>query len=155
MRQINIKFSNRALYTLMLFLLIGLLGVVVYAFGGNSPNVVGHSVGEMDWSETIPSLNVNSIKLGSESPVESWPAGPKGDKGDTGDQGIQGIQGSVGPAGAANCNWAGWKYSGWVGTGACANDNWREVRTGLYCSSGTITDVTIGARSGSYCGGGA
>jgi hypothetical protein len=41
--QINIKFSNRALYTLLLFLLIGLLGVSVYAVAG-----VSHSVDEMD-----------------------------------------------------------------------------------------------------------
>ena len=47
-------------------LLLGIVGIG-YAFGGNSPSVVGHSVGEIDWNDQIQGdINVrDSVRLGS------------------------------------------------------------------------------------------
>ncbi|MFH1500493.1 MAG: hypothetical protein ABIE22_00940 [archaeon] len=47
MKEVKIVFSNKALYTLLalLFLISGAL--VVYAFGGSQPNVMGHTGGEI------------------------------------------------------------------------------------------------------------
>ncbi|MFH1152001.1 MAG: hypothetical protein V1788_02655 [Nanoarchaeota archaeon] len=101
MRQITIKFSNRVMYTFILFgvLILLSIGFAVYAYGGSSPSVVGHSVGEMDWSGTVPVLNVNSIKLGSATAVTSWPAGATGATGPQGPAGATGATGATGPAG--------------------------------------------------------
>ena len=96
MRQINIQLSNRAIYTLAAMMVVVLVGagfLIVNAYGGSSPAVVGHSVLEMDWGGTIPAINVNSIKLGSAAAVTTWPAGP------TGPQGPAGATGPQGPAG--------------------------------------------------------
>lgn len=50
------------------YFIIGLLvlsaGIfAVNAFGGSQPSFVGHSVGEIDWSESISKLNVDEICL--------------------------------------------------------------------------------------------
>jgi hypothetical protein len=99
MRKVVIQLSNKVFYTLVLFLLIILLGVTVYAF--TAANGVGHSADELDWSETIPELKVNSIKLGSETEVTSWPPGPIGATGATGAIGATGAQGPIGNTGSA------------------------------------------------------
>ena len=51
MRQINLQLSNRAIYTLVAMMLVVLVGagiLVVNAYGGSSPSVVGHSAGELE-----------------------------------------------------------------------------------------------------------
>ena len=48
MRQITIKFSNRVFYTFVLIGVLILAGVIVYAYGGNQPSVVGHSADEIE-----------------------------------------------------------------------------------------------------------
>ncbi|MFH1151511.1 MAG: hypothetical protein V1788_00080, partial [Nanoarchaeota archaeon] len=48
--KINIQLSNRAIYTLvaMMFVVLVGIGFTVYAYGGSSPSVVGHSAGEVE-----------------------------------------------------------------------------------------------------------
>ncbi len=62
--EVNIKKSHFVII-LSTFLILALLGVT-YAFGGNTPRIVGHSIGEIDWSEIIPS----SIKVGGD--ISLW-----------------------------------------------------------------------------------
>ena len=50
---IQINFTKRALYTIISFLVILLVGVVVYAFGTSNPETFGHSAGELDLSEGV------------------------------------------------------------------------------------------------------
>ena len=58
---INFNLSNRAVYTLVTFLIIIIVGVGVYAFGTSNPSVFGHSVGEIE--ETDPTV-LESVKDG-------------------------------------------------------------------------------------------
>lgn len=51
------------------FILLGaillLAGIfVVYAFGGSQPSIVGHSVGEIDWSSLIQSIILRDLRMG-------------------------------------------------------------------------------------------
>ncbi|MBU4069737.1 MAG: hypothetical protein KJ646_02035 [Nanoarchaeota archaeon] len=73
--------TNRLIYTLILlgiFILIGIGTFVVNAFNTNEPSVFGHSIGEMDWSKSIPSLKADTLEAGSINlggvPRTSWPA---------------------------------------------------------------------------------
>jgi len=50
---IQINFTKRALYTIISFLVILLVGVAVYAFGTSDPPTFGHSAGELDLSEGV------------------------------------------------------------------------------------------------------
>jgi hypothetical protein len=47
--------SNKLAYTLMVILSLALLGIGVYAYGGNNPPVMGHTAGEinLDWGPVI------------------------------------------------------------------------------------------------------
>src|SRR3989344_7009221 len=38
---------------------------LVNAFGTSTPSVFGHSVGELDWSQPIDSINLKKIKVGN------------------------------------------------------------------------------------------
>lgn len=52
---INIHLTNRVMYSLIALSLILIVGVGVYAFGGNDPSYVGHSAGELDGLGTLAS----------------------------------------------------------------------------------------------------
>jgi len=59
---------NKLLYTLLalcVFIIMGMGVFIVNAYGGTQPSVMGHSIGEMDWSESIPSLKADSLEAGS------------------------------------------------------------------------------------------
>jgi len=90
MKKVVINFSNRVFYTMIVVGLIVLLGIGVYAVVPNP----GHSIIDLDWSGTVPSLKVGEIILGAEAAVTIWPPGPMGP------MGPQGIQGLIGPVGA-------------------------------------------------------
>ncbi|MFH1151512.1 MAG: hypothetical protein ABIJ14_00040 [Nanoarchaeota archaeon] len=53
--KINLQLSNRAIYTLtaMMFVVLVGIGFTVYAYGGSSPSVVGHSAGEIEVDNTL------------------------------------------------------------------------------------------------------
>ena len=58
--QLNINVSNKMFYTFIAIGVIILLAWGVIAYGGSQPSVMGHSAGELDFSEGINSdLNVN------------------------------------------------------------------------------------------------
>src|SRR3989344_8683766 len=92
MKKVVINFSNRIFYTMVVVGLIVLLGIGVYAVAPNP----GHSIIDLDWSGTVPSLKVSEIILGAEAAVTSWPSGPMGP---IGPQGIQGLIGPIGVTG--------------------------------------------------------
>ena len=50
---IQINFTNRAIYTLITFSIFLLIGISVYAFGTTNPETFGHSAGELDLSEGV------------------------------------------------------------------------------------------------------
>jgi len=55
MKEIKIEIGKRELY-LITSIMIFLIGAgYVIAYGGNQPSSMGHSPGEMDWSQPIPS----------------------------------------------------------------------------------------------------
>ena len=76
---IQINFTNRAIYTLIAFGIFIIAGVAVFAFGTSSPSTFGHSAKELDLSggvdgDAVFNGNVNvsgngnfnsSVKLGS------------------------------------------------------------------------------------------
>ena len=70
---IQINFTNRAIYTLITFSIFLLIGISVYAFGTSTPSTFGHSAAELDLSGGVPgdalflgSLNVvGGIKVGT------------------------------------------------------------------------------------------
>ena len=71
---------NRLLYTLLalcVFIIMGMGVFIVNAYGGTQPSVMGHSVGEMNWGDSIPSLRADSFEAGSINlggvPRTSWP----------------------------------------------------------------------------------
>jgi len=58
--EIKINIKKRHFFILAGLLLILWILVFVRAFGTNNPSNFGHSVGEMDWSQAIPSnVNIN------------------------------------------------------------------------------------------------
>ncbi len=67
---VNIK--KRFAYAIIGLLVLAVGVFVVNAFGTSNPSVMGHSAGEIDWSEFIPQLNTESINLGGEL-RSSWP----------------------------------------------------------------------------------
>jgi len=78
---IQINFTNRAIYTLIAFTIFILAGVAVFAFGTSNPSNFGHSAKELDLStgvdgnvvfngnlDVVGNGNFNSsVKLGSSS----------------------------------------------------------------------------------------
>ena len=59
---------NKILYTLLVlcvFIIMGMGVFIVNAYGGSSPSVMGHSAGEIDWSDSISSLKTDSLEAGS------------------------------------------------------------------------------------------
>lgn len=146
-----IKIEKRFAYIIigLLVLIFGFL--VVNAYGGNQPSVMGHSAGEIDGvcksdgtdclAETDPTITQDNIKDGiTWTEISSRPAGL-----DDGDDIGSGGQG---------CNWVGWKCSAYVLSGVnkyegTESQNFRTqtvryyTRTCLYCGSNTITDVKM------------
>ncbi|MDO8508374.1 MAG: hypothetical protein Q7S27_01675, partial [Nanoarchaeota archaeon] len=58
--EVNIE-KKYFIVLLSVVLVLGIIGIG-YAFGGNNPSVVGHNIGEIDWSETIPSdVKINGL----------------------------------------------------------------------------------------------
>ena len=127
MLKIKFKIQKKDLLLLVISVVF-LIGVgYVIAFGGNQPAVMGHSVGEMDWSQPIPqdiavngsirtiprssstcnAANNGAIYYDSDNNIMyickngAWAEfkGPQGAQGPVGPQGLQGIQGPVGPNG--------------------------------------------------------
>lgn len=48
MRQITFRLSNKMFYTLILIGILIVSSWIVFAYGGNNPPVMGHSLGEID-----------------------------------------------------------------------------------------------------------
>ena len=48
MKQVNINFSNKMFYTLVVMMVFVLGAIGVIAYGGSQPSVVGHSAGEIE-----------------------------------------------------------------------------------------------------------
>jgi len=73
--KLTINIEKRYAYVILGFLIVTLGALLVYSYGGEQPNVVGHNIGEINWeSGTIPTLNVTNICLGT-SCISSWPTG--------------------------------------------------------------------------------
>ncbi len=51
--QINLRFNNRVLYSIIILGVLILITFGVWAFGGNNPSLVGHSAGELDLSAGV------------------------------------------------------------------------------------------------------
>jgi hypothetical protein len=72
---INISLSNKAIYLLVgVFILIIAVGLV-YAFGGNQPNIMGHTLSEIQ----MPSCNNGEALIKT---VDGWGCGAVGGGGD-------------------------------------------------------------------------
>ncbi len=71
---ITIKLTNKVAYTLIFVLVILTTTLVVYAAKPNP----GHSISEIDWSQTISTLNANTICLNGDC-RSAWPSGGAGD----------------------------------------------------------------------------
>jgi len=72
--KIEVNIGKRHFFVLLGVVLLVSGGFFAYAFGGSSPSVMGHSVGEIDWGEGIPgSLGINK------DPNTGWPTGWSGD----------------------------------------------------------------------------
>ncbi len=69
-KKIHINLSNKVLYTFVTIIVILALGVGVYALAPNP----GHAASEVDFSETIATLNADQICLAG-SCQTSWPSG--------------------------------------------------------------------------------
>ena len=71
--KIEVNITKTRFFTLLGVIL--LLGLVVYvrAFGGDNPSVMGHSVGEIDWTEQIQGDIIvrDNVKLGSSLEVSN------------------------------------------------------------------------------------
>ena len=76
--KIVLNIEKRYAYLILGFLILGVGIIVVNAYNsagtGGTPSVMGHSVDEIDWSQTIESLKVNSINLNGVS-KSNWPGG--------------------------------------------------------------------------------
>ena len=145
MRQINIKISNRAIYTLAAMMVVVLVGagfLIVNAYGGSSPAVVGHSAGEI--VEADPTV-LASVKDGiAWSEISSRPAGL-----DDGDQGgLTSVPWSIitsRPSGlddgdqvgtSISCGWSGWGRT----CTTCINQG-GVMGNNAYCSGGIVTQM--------------
>ena len=64
---IQINFTNRAIYTLITFSIFLLIGISVFAFGTSDPPTFGHSAGELDLSGGVQgdAVFLGSIKIGT------------------------------------------------------------------------------------------
>ena len=75
--KIVLNIEKRYAYLIIGLLILGVGIIVVNAYNsagtGGTPSVMGHSVDEIDWSQTIESLKVNSINLSGEPRVD-WPS---------------------------------------------------------------------------------
>lgn len=62
--RINLKIylTNRWLYTLIALLIITIISIGIYAFGGDNPSYVGHSAGELE--EADPLFSASSVADG-------------------------------------------------------------------------------------------
>lgn len=164
---------NRLLYTLLalcVFIIMGMGVFIVNAYGGTQPSVMGHSVGEMNWGDSIPSLRADSFEAGSINlggvPRTSWPV--SGITSETDPTVIASVKDGVSwaelssiPAGFADgvdnvgtssqgCNWVGWKCSSSIVISKNYNELGDLVSTFklsfcLYCSSNVITDLKWGS----------
>lgn len=52
-KELVIKIDRRLLYTFIVLGILAVIGVGVYAYGTSSPSTFGHSLGEIDFSQTI------------------------------------------------------------------------------------------------------
>ncbi|HLF53959.1 MAG TPA: hypothetical protein VI544_02160 [Candidatus Nanoarchaeia archaeon] len=70
-----INLEKKYFFSLLAFSLIvlGVVGVVAYNSGGSggNPRAFGHSVDEIDWSQTVSALNANQLCLGGKC-IASW-----------------------------------------------------------------------------------
>ena len=62
--KIAIQLSRKALYSIITFLLIIIIGMGVFAFGTSSPSTFGHSAGELDFSSGVPGNAIFNDNVG-------------------------------------------------------------------------------------------
>ena len=89
------------------------------------------------------SISINGQKVIDEA--GNWvgnPTGLLGPPGPAGPQGDQGIQSPPGPAGQMSCNWSGWKTAVSPATMCMGGCSLESVVLRMYCSGGTVTQVS-------------
>ena len=67
---IQINFTNRAIYTFVAFIFILIIGVGVYAFGTSTPSTFGHSGSELDLSSGVNGNAIfnDNVGIGTSNP---------------------------------------------------------------------------------------
>jgi len=71
-KKIVINLSDKLFYTLAVLGILIFASLGVYAFGGSTPTIMGHSVGEIDWSGVIQKIKTNELCLGDNCKTD-WP----------------------------------------------------------------------------------
>ena len=67
---IQINFTNRAIYTFITLVVLILAGAIVYAFGTSTPSTFGHSAGELDLSSGVSGNAIfnDNVGIGTSTP---------------------------------------------------------------------------------------